>query len=924
MKTYGTLTYVDDRSLIPRPGWSIRATPDVTMRLKRVLPRADKSRKGALSVYDTPEVCRDLEWVMDRWPLKMSPEDAERLKRGADTHRHQADAVLRVLEGRLEPVEGLMEPAITPREYQRVAADLALTTGSLLLGDDLGLGKTFTSLLTLRDPERLPALLVVPANLTRQWLEALGEILPMLRGHILRKGTPYDLTRVRALKGHEPDVLISTYAKLAGWSNHLAGKVRTVIFDEAHELRRRESNKYKAAGQIADQATLRMGLTATPVFNFGGEMHNIFDVIAPGRLGGRAEFTREWGTQLAGGHVKITDPAALGMYLRDQGLFLRRTRADVGRELPPVVRVPHAVDTDEAVYEQLATGALDLAELVAHGSSQQKFQHSGELDAKLRHATGVAKAPYVAAFVRMLLETEEKVVLFGWHHDVYDIWREQLSDARPVFYTGSQSASQKHEAKTSFVHGNSRVLVMSLRSGAGLEGLQEVAKVCVFGELDWSPAMHDQCLDAETEVLTDRGFVGPDDLLDDDLVAGFDRETAEVRWRPIIRRVDRPLADGEGMHSIATPSVDLRVTGGHRMVYSRPYGKDRVRVGWEVDTADVLADRSQGYHIPVAGFQPAPGVPLTDDEVAFLGWWLADGTMNRRTREVAILQAKASPYNDRIREILDGCGFAWSINERKPAATAFKRRSPMLVYRIPKVKSHTRPGRGWEALAPYLDKHLSHLLEDMDRHQFGVFLEAMHQGDGAKQRGQDWTQRTYHIGISSRVLADRLQSLCVRRGWRANLAEIRTATGRPHWTLHARPVAERAIGGHGKANLAPCAPEPGERVWCVENDLGTIIVRRRGKTAVVGNCIGRLNREGAIGEVVAYFLTSPIGADPVMAEVLDLKRQQAEPIRDPNAAGLEQVVDTSDRVQRLAKDLLAKRGRMPLTIDPLEAAHAGV
>jgi hypothetical protein len=38
------------------------------------------------------------------------------------------------------------------------------------------------------------------------------------------------------------------------------------------------------------------------------------------------------------------------------------------------------------------------------------------------------------------------------------------------------------------------VLIMSLRSGAGLDGLQEVCHVGVFGELDWSPGMHDQCI----------------------------------------------------------------------------------------------------------------------------------------------------------------------------------------------------------------------------------------------------------------------------------------------------------------------------------------------------------------------------------------------------------------------------------------------
>jgi hypothetical protein len=67
-----------------------------------------------------------------------------------------------------------------------------------------------------------------------------------------------------------------------------------------------------------------------------------------------------------------------------------------------------------------------------------------------------------------------------------------LSDLHPVFYTGKQSPTQKEAAKAAFVEGRAKVLIMSLRSGSGLDGLQGVARTAVVGELDWSPAVHDQ------------------------------------------------------------------------------------------------------------------------------------------------------------------------------------------------------------------------------------------------------------------------------------------------------------------------------------------------------------------------------------------------------------------------------------------------
>jgi SNF2 family DNA or RNA helicase len=59
-------------------------------------------------------------------------------------------------------------------------------------------------------------------------------------------------------------------------------------------------------------------------------------------------------------------------------------------------------------------------------------------------------------------------------------------------FTGSESPTQKQRAFDAFVKGEAKVLVMSLRAGAGLDGLQEACHVVVNGELDWSPKVHDQ------------------------------------------------------------------------------------------------------------------------------------------------------------------------------------------------------------------------------------------------------------------------------------------------------------------------------------------------------------------------------------------------------------------------------------------------
>jgi len=127
-------------------------------------------------------------------------------------------------------------------------------------------------------------------------------------------------------------------------------------------------------------------------------------------------------------------------------------------------------------------------------SWQERGEAALKLDAMMRLQTGIAKAPFVAEYVRQLVENGEQVVLTGWHREVYTVWQRAFNNARINYsmYTGSESPYQKQRSVDVFASGVARVFIMSLRSGEGLNGLQNVCSVIVHGELDWSPQVHDQ------------------------------------------------------------------------------------------------------------------------------------------------------------------------------------------------------------------------------------------------------------------------------------------------------------------------------------------------------------------------------------------------------------------------------------------------
>jgi SNF2 family DNA or RNA helicase len=509
MRTYGSAELKDGY-------WHVTCEPHVMLRLKRMFGRVSKDSFGTAKIKATDEISRDLLWFTQRFPLEVTQRDE--LDRRARKHVESCEAFDRLVRGEAQPQT--FDLAIPPRDYQRVAASLMLEARGLLLGDEVGVGKTLSVIAALTDPRTRPALVVTLTHLPTQWEREFKRFCPRLRTHVIKKGTPYDVRggfRQRARKPAQssliepefPDVLIINYHKLAGWAEALAGVVRSVSFDEIQELRRsgtrREpSAKYEAAKHIATLCDFRFGASATPIYNYGGEFYNVLSVLRPDALGERQEFLREWcsANYQDEDKSKIKDPKAFGAYLREAGLMLRRTRKDVARELPPITRGEYHVDADEDALKDAEDAASELARIILSKETgwEAKGQATRDLDWKLRQATGIAKAPYVASFVKMLVESGESVVVYAWHRAVHALLADRLKDFNPVMFTGEETPRQKEASRDTFCKGESKVLLMSLRAGAGLDGLQYACRTVVFAELDWSHGVHHQ---AEGRVFRD-------------------------------------------------------------------------------------------------------------------------------------------------------------------------------------------------------------------------------------------------------------------------------------------------------------------------------------------------------------------------------------------------------------------------------------
>jgi len=485
--------------------WVIRVEPDILIKLKRWFEKIPKTAQETCELNDSPLNAYELLTFVVHFELDMNELDRAYLEGRAQLHRDKLAKVKALLSPAYEPRQFTM--AIPPRDYQRSAADHCIERGTVFCADEVGTGKTFVGLCVLSAPGSLPALVTCPKHLAHQWKEKIEEVLPGLRVHIAKTGSYYDLTLHRGKRVPFPDVVIVAMSKLHGWAPHLAGVVKCVVADEAHRFRHEWANQsktmrtraYGAMIHLRDRVARRLFLSGTPIYNYGGEAWNVFNALEEDCLGTSTEFAREWQGSHYGFNEKtpVKDPDALGLHLRKIGAMIRRTRKDVGRHLPPLTRLVEPVDLEDGDALRLVSAdvaAFARMVLARNVSGFDKMTAGRELDWRVREATGIDKAPYVANFVRMLVESSGPVVLFGWHHAVYKIWKDLLRDLNPVFFTGDESDKQKQASVKLFQSGESKVFIMSLRAGEGVDGLQFVSSNVVIGELDWSPKVIEQCI----------------------------------------------------------------------------------------------------------------------------------------------------------------------------------------------------------------------------------------------------------------------------------------------------------------------------------------------------------------------------------------------------------------------------------------------
>lgn len=484
-KYHGVLSYHRGRK-----AWIIKAEPYVTELIKRLFPGSSGAKRGQAYFSDNPRQVGEMSWLMQRYPLEIAKKDRDRFNSQLQKAIYRTKNIERLKELSQENIDFRLDFKTKLLPFQREGVSWLELSQRALLADEMGLGKTIQSLALIASRGELPVLIVVPAHLVTNWENEISRF-------ISKDGNKLNVHRFKGLSPYEvpkADIYLMHYLLLRGWKDELSSMgFKMVIFDEIQELRHSGTEKYSAASLLSESCENVIGLSGTPIYNHGGEIWNVINIIDYHLLGDWESFTREW--CYGYGNNIVAKPKILGEFLRNEGVMLRRTKAEVLSELPEKRRLVQEIDINLPTYRakmQEIVGKIKEYQ-TQELTKQERALLEGNISNAERQATGLAKAPYIAQFVRGLIENGEKVLLFAHHHSVIDYFKKDLKGLSPAFITGRETAAQKERSIERFMTGKTDLCCISLRAASGLN-LQRASCV-VFAELDWSPAIHSQAED---------------------------------------------------------------------------------------------------------------------------------------------------------------------------------------------------------------------------------------------------------------------------------------------------------------------------------------------------------------------------------------------------------------------------------------------
>lgn len=401
------------------------------------------------------------------------------------------------------------------RLYQKTGLDwlwfLYRNNLSGILCDDMGLGKThqamalIASILGQKSLKKRRFLVVCPTSVIFHWQDKLAQFLPNLKVH-----TFYGFKRT--LKNIPKEGLILTSYGIARVEKKKLEKITfdLAIFDELQVAKNPHSRVHDALLHI--NASMRIGLSGTPIENNLRELKSLFDIVLPGYMPSESRFR-----DLFINPIEKEQSEERKDFLRRliRPFILRRRKTEVLLELPgKSVDLSHCELSEEQEKLYVATLMKERDGLIGDLNQQDKkinYMHVFSLLSRLKqicnHPALVAKDPknykkYASGkwdlFVELLseaIESEQKIVVFSQYLYMLDIIENYLQEKQLGYaQIRGDTLNRKEELQRFHEDPNCVIFIGSLQA-AGLGIDLTAASVVIMYDRWWNAARENQAID---------------------------------------------------------------------------------------------------------------------------------------------------------------------------------------------------------------------------------------------------------------------------------------------------------------------------------------------------------------------------------------------------------------------------------------------
>jgi SWI/SNF-related matrix-associated actin-dependent regulator 1 of chromatin subfamily A len=310
-------------------------------------------------------------------------------------------------------------------------------------------------------------------------------------------------------------IVIATYSLLQ--TRSAAAKTlaqfnfQSIIVDESHNLKQRNSQRTKLALPILEQAKRLVLLSGTPALARPVELWTQISTIAPGLFENNyTQFTKKYCNARRGRFGwdvnGLSNPGELHERLRQ--IMVRRLKADVLHELPPKqrtiieIKIPKGVKRREieSLMRDLVETRQSIHDMVGEAADAANFE-ARRLLMQAYQVSGAAKSEGVCDYLLESLRGSgsQKVLIFGHHKAVLDALEvavsKEFKGTGHIRIDGTVN-SQERAARVRKFQKSSRIRVAILSITAAGVGLTLTAATTVmFAELHWTPGVLAQAED---------------------------------------------------------------------------------------------------------------------------------------------------------------------------------------------------------------------------------------------------------------------------------------------------------------------------------------------------------------------------------------------------------------------------------------------